>query len=363
MENIRINHEHRIITVVGPRFKGDQIQLIDMDHPSASLNYSLEFGDLRKAKWQDWPAHMKIKIDARMRTNPRDSEIELKSISKAFFVDDGRLNLFLSFQADRGTLDVAVPLDQIYPSWYPKTKVVSGLKLDQLNSHLSGFFGVPMISEDSQMAMGVDGKTAQFDGEKYRSIGIPVPPIAASVKNVQLRILAKSAKWAVLSIHNDPKASHEGDGHSELHVWNYQSSQWSQFSVPGGLPGVNLDGQWLTAAAVSQCMGRTSPGLEQRRTLQVKGKRTLTDDEFHGYGMYYYPGVLTLINVQDKRRYEIRTNQGDSEILFVHDGNVYYRISEDLFRAPIEQDGIGSPVKIASGAVVGESHLAFWSDR
>ncbi len=50
---------------------------------------------------------------------------------------------------------------------------------------------------------------------------------------------------------------------------------------------------------------------------------------------FIFPGRLYLYDVATERLYTIATNQGDSEILLVEDGVVYYRVSDRLYSATI----------------------------
>jgi hypothetical protein len=74
---------------------------------------------------------------------------------------------------------------------------------------------------------------------------------------------------------------------------------------------------------------------------------------------YVYPGRLFLYDANTERLYTIVTHQGDSEILLVEDGTVYYRASDRLYSAPITNLGLGEPKLLAKSDVVRDAHWAF----
>jgi hypothetical protein len=74
---------------------------------------------------------------------------------------------------------------------------------------------------------------------------------------------------------------------------------------------------------------------------------------------YAYPGRLSLYDAATERMYTILTNQGDSEILLVEDGVVYYRASDRLYSVPITPTGLGQAKLLTASEVVRDAHWAF----
>jgi hypothetical protein len=72
-----------------------------------------------------------------------------------------------------------------------------------------------------------------------------------------------------------------------------------------------------------------------------------------------FPGRLHLYDVDSERSYTIDTNQGDSEILLVENGTIYYRASDRLYSAPITETGIGRPRLLATDDAIRDAHWAF----
>jgi len=72
-----------------------------------------------------------------------------------------------------------------------------------------------------------------------------------------------------------------------------------------------------------------------------------------------YPGKLHLYYIDTGRDYTITTNRGDSEVLLVEKGLVYYRASDRLYSVPITEKGLGTAHLISTNDVIRDSHWAF----
>ncbi len=72
-----------------------------------------------------------------------------------------------------------------------------------------------------------------------------------------------------------------------------------------------------------------------------------------------YPGKLHIYDVETEKLYSISTNQGDSEVLLVENGLVYYRVLNQLYQAPIANDGIGPARLLATDDAILDAHWAF----
>jgi len=74
---------------------------------------------------------------------------------------------------------------------------------------------------------------------------------------------------------------------------------------------------------------------------------------------YLFPGRLHLFNAETGQLHTITTNQGDSEILLVENGSVYYRASDRLYKAQITPDGITGTRLLVQTDVIRDAHWAF----
>jgi hypothetical protein len=77
--------------------------------------------------------------------------------------------------------------------------------------------------------------------------------------------------------------------------------------------------------------------------------------------MFVFPGRLHVFDTDTQRTFTINTKQGDSEILLIDGGMVYYRVSNRIYRAPITKMGIGPARLMAEDERIGDAHWAFTS--
>jgi len=57
---------------------------------------------------------------------------------------------------------------------------------------------------------------------------------------------------------------------------------------------------------------------------------------------------------------DIVTNQGDSEVILVEGGTVYYRASDRLYSAVITEAGLGPARLLVAGEAIRDAHWAFF---
>ena len=74
---------------------------------------------------------------------------------------------------------------------------------------------------------------------------------------------------------------------------------------------------------------------------------------------FVFPGRLYLYDTSNERVYSIDTKQGDSEILLVEDGVVYYRASDRLYSATITASGLTPGRLLATSDIIRDAHWAF----
>jgi hypothetical protein len=72
-----------------------------------------------------------------------------------------------------------------------------------------------------------------------------------------------------------------------------------------------------------------------------------------------YPGRLHLYDLDSEKVYTIETKQGDSEVLLVEDGTVYYRVSDRLYSAHIATSGVSGGRLLTTNEAIRDAHWAF----
>jgi hypothetical protein len=73
-----------------------------------------------------------------------------------------------------------------------------------------------------------------------------------------------------------------------------------------------------------------------------------------------YPGRIHLYDAATERVRDIVTNQGDSEVILVEGGTVYYRASDRLYSAVITEAGLGPARLLVAGEAIRDAHWAFF---
>ena len=81
-------------------------------------------------------------------------------------------------------------------------------------------------------------------------------------------------------------------------------------------------------------------------------------ERFNDAGVVF-PGKLHLYDIENGRSYTISTQQGDSEVLLVEGGVVYYRVRDAIYRATIGEKELGPPQLVARSEILGDAHWAF----
>lgn len=75
--------------------------------------------------------------------------------------------------------------------------------------------------------------------------------------------------------------------------------------------------------------------------------------------IYVFPGRLHIFDSETGKIFTITTSQGDSEILLIDNGTVYYRVGDALFMAPITGDGLGKARMLVKDEAIRHAHWAF----
>jgi hypothetical protein len=69
--------------------------------------------------------------------------------------------------------------------------------------------------------------------------------------------------------------------------------------------------------------------------------------------------MLYVYDIETEHFFPITTNQGDSEVLLIEDGVVYYRSADQLFSSTIGDKGLGTPRLIAQDEAILDAHHSF----
>lgn len=182
-------------------------------------------------------------------------------------------------------------------------------------------------------------------------VEISIPP-----KAYVAVVINNPAMLALIS--RDPRVKVSGTlEYGKYYFFDKSSLTWHAVAFPGESQSIRGFGVWISGQIIEKYKGIPSPGIEKRRKVMTESS-TPIDWRFEMEEIYA-PGILVLYNIQTRQQYRIATGQGDSEILLIDGGQVYYRINNEIFKAAIEEKTVGQPTLLAKGEMVPDIHWAF----
>ncbi len=168
-----------------------------------------------------------------------------------------------------------------------------------------------------------------------------------------------------------------------IDVLNKAKSEWHRVAIPFAGARIRGFGHWLSAietktsmvvgpspAAAANGVRRSaadvSPGADKRRSEEIapayrRDPALTVDDLFEksrAIGVTY-TGELLVCNVETGTQLRIPGGSGDSEVIFVNDDAVFYRVDDAIFRRDIHGSSLGEAVKLAEGGDIAQVHWAF----
>jgi hypothetical protein len=174
---------------------------------------------------------------------------------------------------------------------------------------------------------------------------------------------------------NNSQASEKDLGFTDFAVLDKSSNSWFKQRIKGNYSGaVRSFDEWIAGTAYSNLnlfdekgrlkdkIKRVSPGKDKRR--QKISKTGMPADYRFDYFGVYSPGILYMLNVKTRDYLEWNTGQGDSEILLVENNEVYYRVNDEIYKAPIlKGKKLGKAHLLIKNEIVPDIHWAFISAK
>lgn len=183
-------------------------------------------------------------------------------------------------------------------------------------------------------------------------------------KKMILLIILNNKNQFVLRLSSTEYVNNE-IGSTTLIIYDYNKQKWCKQQIKGNKPNINSYGNWL-AGVVYDYTGQNyddnkeSPGKDTRVKLNSKNEFN-ADVRFYFFNIYS-PGILYLFNTYTQKYIEWNTGQGDSEILLVEDDKVYYRVNDEIYKAPIQKgEKLGKSELLIKDPQVLDIHWAFIS--
>jgi hypothetical protein len=181
--------------------------------------------------------------------------------------------------------------------------------------------------------------------------------IAAGEKGLQ--ILVNTSDVLVMRRRQMTQANPKGLGVSTFAVFDKSANRWLQVQIPGSRSLPCAFGSWVAATAreFDDSQKRISPGRERRQQQPSPHGRPV-DSDFQEHRVYA-PGILFLFNAETGKSVVVETGEGDSEVLLIDSGDLYYRVNASIYKARLTDAGIGPAQVLVTDAAVFNVHWAF----
>lgn len=232
---------------------------------------------------------------------------------------------------------------------------------------LQGEPGGPSPREGQQQAAAQGGSLTL----RHFDHAVPVdtlPPVLKNLANgTPLFVIAATDQYLLFCTAQTASDMASGNLVSGLKVYVHDrtSNQWGTIQTEGTFPALRLFGKWLAEIVENASRNHgPNPGRENERTWDEKTDRLPPVQRLYeqfGRQEYSRPGILVLQNLASSRKIRIATGQEDSEILWVDDDSVLYRLNDAIYEAKIVGDKLQNATLIVKDEGVPEVHWVFWS--
>jgi len=246
--------------------------------------------------------------------------------------------------------------DSIFYYGYSPDLELVRIGLDDFNNtRMTGSPGAPLYNQDFQSFV-VDSHNGELKMTLTRNIqSRPIFKI-----KLPKSYWPKENRRAVTYVHTeklfltrmlDSKETNLVEQTSIFYLFNKHSGKWADLTVLGDKTRIQSFGDWISGSVIySNGDGKLSPGHESRqKDSDLYGP---TFDVMTKILRLYYPGKLFIYNIESEQLIEWSTSQGDSEVLYVTDRTIFYRVDNSLYQAAILER-----------KVLGKSKLVVKDDR
>jgi hypothetical protein len=287
----------------------------------------------------------------------------LPPAGEAFFADHPQFGASVEFDRLVGDPQILMTLDPARPCEMSFRQIPDeDIKYRRSDGH-AGSGGAAW-----QGTFGGDTMVARQSGRVFfarRSVplGIQIPPDFLGRLDVVL---------LSMPVNNERLVAIQFDGRKGLQTIYLckNDNTWHSVEVPGDRePSLRAFGKYLVATERWQEHAyppQRSLGMTEWRQAKVDSDGDELEkqpapllERFLNTAQIGLPGNLYVIDTDTGRQFKIETRQGDSEVLLIEDGVIYYRAASRLYSARIDAKGIGNPQFLGSDEMVFDAHWAF----
>jgi hypothetical protein len=231
--------------------------------------------------------------------------------------------------------------------------------LDLRYVEIGGAAGVADVISFGQMGQlkpDAQGELTEFTGTTRIYLDLRVPAeLWSAGKPSAIMLVSDDSRSAVVKF-NDFEKKAPG----KLLVYRKSDKTWHTVPAAGDSPLLARSfGRYLsvTESMYKTPLNQESPGRAAWRNED--NENGVATAEFFDRSDEVFPGRLHVYDIQTEALYTIDTKQGDSEILLIEDGEVYYRSADSLYAADLKDGGIGTPRLLATDDAIRDAHWAF----
>ncbi|NJA07655.1 hypothetical protein HC024_18245 [Methylococcaceae bacterium WWC4] len=322
-EFLKVYYDERLIVIGSPPVKPDTVNILEMDDPMKEK--SIKTGVFDKC-----PACSVLETHLVNLPN--------KQLAYTYFLGKSNSDITMSWGVDGNQIDY---------------------KLNDVVEIKAG--GIPggIISGDFfYIKVGSDSKLSIWVGREKLTTNWRLPENIIFSQSDNVIAYVNSNNMLVLSSRdNKQRSTAEELGKSTYYVFNKRSSKWKIIGFPGGRTEVRGLNEWLVGYVADIARKTQSPGSDRRRKHMAE-TGTPIDWRFDSANVFF-SGILMLHNINTGKEYKIITSQGDSEILWVNDSYVYYRVNDELIKARILDQTIDTGQVLAKEDFIADIHWAF----
>ena len=200
------------------------------------------------------------------------------------------------------------------------------------------------------------GELRVFLDGAFVPVQVPAPPGYTEPRRFSFIVYGLNEELAALTVREI--ISRQPVEKSGVWVLNRATGKWTQIPTPHPTPEVRTLGTWVVIAE-TQPEGREGERVpsKARRVPSSMGPAIAHRMQSRHIRL---PGRITLFHSTDGQQLRIETGEDDTEVLAIHEGKVYYRVNDQLWRAGILKDKLAPPELVFESPVIGDVHWIFW---
>ena len=373
MEAVHINYDARLATVVVDSARGTNVELIDFNTAWLPSRLEFEYGG-RGAQESYLISDPSLGVFQTIELSPLDRNVSS--------FDEPSLP---HFESTPGYVVLSLPVGKRALA-EPK---VQEIELREYNHIRVGGEAQPGVAAADYVMLSTlaDGTIAVLAPYVMVSLGIKAPAALLTAGPGQILLGSVCSNELLVISRDEDTATGSGSlGSALIYAYNKQSEKWHTIKVPGDAPSVRGFGPFVAVMVAESTKDpmpsplanrkvvtgielqneelrklkrfKPSPGMElaseEERDTGVAARTRFQDAEI------YAPGKLIVYDTRTGKQALIETKHGDSEILFVSENSVIYRVDQAIYLAKYDGTSISEARVLIKDKAIADVHWAFW---